>query len=768
MSNKNLDSLDDLSMAELFRMEVESQSVILTDGLLALERGSGATQRLEELMRAAHSLKGAARIVGRSGAVRVAHAMESCFVAAQRDELNLSEERVDALLAAVDLLGRIAEVPDETFITWETEHRADLEALLASLALQANPAAGPVSRPVAELHPPSDQPSTVVSDSFQAAAIPPRSSRAEGTAQSNETAERILRVTTDNLNRLLGLAGEALVASRSLDAFATDMLRLKNLHGELARSFESFRESLTGVSLKDRTVRRLIELQDRVVGFEQSLLDRLADQDHFDRRFSSFSTRLYQEVLDCRMRPFADGIQAFPRTVRDLGRSLGKAVHLEVTGEYTTVDRDILERVKAPLDHLIRNAIDHGIEPPAERQRKGKPEQGTIQLEAHHSAGKLLITVTDDGRGIELEAIRQAVVEKKLTTLEIAQKMNQAELFDFLFLPGFTLKETVSEISGRGVGLDVVHAMVKEVGGSVRVSSQNGNGTRFQLELPLTLSVIRTLLVEIGDEPYAFPLARIDRALKLPREKIESVEGRQHFSHDGQQIGLVVGNEILELESQLSDNEVSIIVLGDKTSRYGLVVNRFLEERELVVRALDPRLGKVKNISAASLMPDGSPLLIVDVDDLIREIENFVSGRRLSRVAQNGAGDQMKPRKRVLIVDDSLTVRELERKLLDGRGYAVDMAVDGMEGWNAVRTGHYDLLVTDIDMPRMDGIGLVTLIRKDERLKSLPVMIVSYKDRQEDRQRGLEAGADYYLTKGSFHDETLIRAVADLIGAADS
>jgi two-component system sensor histidine kinase and response regulator WspE len=165
MSNKNLDSLDDLSMAELFRMEVESQSVILTDGLLALERGSGATQRLEELMRAAHSLKGAARIVGRSGAVRVAHAMESCFVAAQRDELNLSEERVDALLAAVDLLGRIAEVPDETFITWETEHRADLEALLASLALQANPAAGPVSRPVAELHPPSDQPSTVVSDS---------------------------------------------------------------------------------------------------------------------------------------------------------------------------------------------------------------------------------------------------------------------------------------------------------------------------------------------------------------------------------------------------------------------------------------------------------------------------------------------------------------------------------------------------------------------------------------------------------------------------
>jgi two-component system sensor histidine kinase and response regulator WspE len=768
VSNKDLDSLNDISMAELFRMEVESQSAILTDGLLALERGPGATQRLEELMRAAHSLKGAARIVGRNGAVQVAHAMESCFVAAQRGEMNLSEERVDALLGAVDLLGRIAQVPDDSFTTWETEHRADLEALLVSLALQADPAVGLVSRPVAELPPPSEETGTVVSASLEAGTIPRKPARAEGTAQSHETADRVLRVTTDNLNRLLGLAGEVLVASRWLDSFATDMLRLKQLHGELARSFESLRESFAGISLNDRTSRRLIELQERVAGFQQSLLDRLADQDHFDRRFSSFSTRLYQEVLDCRMRPFADGIQAFPRTVRDLGRSLGKAVHLEVTGESTTVDRDILERVKAPLNHLLRNAIDHGIELPAERQRKGKPEEGTIQLQAHHSAGKLLITVTDDGKGLELEAIRQAVVKKKLTTLELAQKMNQAELFEFLFLPGFTLKESVSEISGRGVGLDVVHAMVKEVGGNVRVSSQNGNGTRFQLELPLTLSVIRTLLVEIGDEPYAFPLARIDRALKLPKEKIESVEGRQHFTHDGQQIGLVVGNEILELESQLSDNEVSVIVLGDKTARYGLVVNRFLEERELVVRALDPRLGKVKNISAAALMADGSPLLIVDVDDLIREIENFISGRRLSRVARDGAGEQVKARKRVLIVDDSLTVRELERKLLDARGYAVDMAVDGMEGWNAVRTGHYDLLVTDIDMPRLDGIGLVTLVRKDERLKSLPVVIVSYKDRPEDRQRGLEAGADYYLTKGSFHDETLIRAVADLIGGADA
>ena len=311
--------------------------------------------------------------------------------------------------------------------------------------------------------------------------------------------------------------------------------------------------------------------------------------------------------------------------------------------------------------------------------------------------------------------------------------------------------------------------MVKEVGGRVRISSRKGHGTSFQLELPLTLSVVRTLLVEIGGEPYAFPLARLDRALKLPRERIESLQGRQHFVLGEERIGLVAARQVLNLEeSPALAGEASIIVLGDKAARYGLLIDRFLGERELVVRTLDPRLGKVKNISSAALMPDGSPVLIVDVDDLKRSIESLASTQRLSRVTSGADAEEVKKRKRVLVVDDSLTVRELERKLLDSRGYAVDVAVDGMDGWNAVRTGHYDLVVTDVDMPRLDGIELLKLIRKDTRLQSLPVMIVSYKDRQEDRSRGLEAGADYYLTKASFHDETLLHVVTDLIGGADS
>ena len=444
----------------------------------------------------------------------------------------------------------------------------------------------------------------------------------------------MLRVTADNLNRLLGLAGEARVASRWLDDFVAGSARVRQFERALTQSYEHVSESCMAPQAQKRTAAALKTLHERLAGLHGLLAERLTELERFDRRFINLSTRLYQEVLNCRMRPFADGVQSFPRTARDLAQSLGKIVRVSVVGESTTVDRDILERLQAPLDHLLRNAVDHGIESPEERRSLGKPEHGTVHLEARHSAGMLLITVRDDGRGIDPEAIRHAVIEKKLSSAEMAKRMTEAELFDFLFLPGFTLKETVSEISGRGVGLDVVQAMNKQVGGTVRVSAVKGEGTCFVLELPLTLSVIRTLLVEIGGEPYAFPLARIDKVLKLPQAKIQSLEAHQHFSLGEQQIGLIAASQILELEANPSREDVCVVVLGRKTSHYGVVVDRFLGEQELVVRPLDPRLGKLQNISAASLMPDGTPVLIVDVDDLLLHIDNIVSGRQLSSVGR--------------------------------------------------------------------------------------------------------------------------------------
>jgi two-component system sensor histidine kinase and response regulator WspE len=743
--------LSQMSMLELFRLDAQSQVQALTGGLLALECDATAADQLEVCMRAAHSLKGAARIVGLDAGVKVTHAMEDCFVAAQLGAVELRQQHIDVLLHGVDLLARIADTPEADASVWTGEKKTEISEFLAALAavVAGREAAEPLATLAAEQ---------------QAASLAEPGSIAR--ADDRESVERVLRVTAENLNRLLGLAGESLVESRWLKPYAESMLRLKRLHDDAGKKLDSLRDMPADVAPNSRTEAVLAEVRHRIHECHQLLSQRLVEIEMFDGRSTDLAHRLYDSVLACRMRPFADGVRAFPRTVRDLGRSLGKQVRLEIVGEATQVDRDILEKLDAPLGHLLRNAIDHGIESPDERRGAGKPAEGVVRLEARHSAGLLQITATDDGRGVDLDNLRAAIVKRKLTSAEIAHKLSEAELLEFLFLPGFSMKDTVTEISGRGVGLDVVQNMIKEVRGTIRVSSQPGKGACFHLQLPLALSVVRTLLVDIGGEPYAFPLAHIVRTLKLPREKVELLEGRQHFNFDGRSVGLVSAQQVLGgREPNLVGEELSVLIVGDSGNTYGLITERFLGERELVVQPLDARFGKITDIAAGALMEDGSPVLIVDVEDLLHSVEKLVSVGRLSRVERaDGAG--AKARKRVLVVDDSLTVRELERKLLDHASYEVEVAVDGMDGWNMVRTGHFDLVVTDIDMPRMDGIELVTLIKNNPNLKALPVMIVSYKDREEDRQRGLEAGADYYLTKGSFHDETLLRAVVDLIGEA--
>jgi len=726
------------SMVDLFRIEAEAQTQTLTSGLLALERDPRAANQLEALMRAAHSLKGAARIVGLQAAVNVAHAMEDCFVAAQNGELVLNQGQTDLLLGGVDLISRIAHTPETQIGTWDGS--SEIEVFLGKLA------ASIAGREIAETPrpaPAAETPST----------------------EPGADADRVLRVTADHLDRLLGLAGESLVESRWLDPFARSLLRLKRMQRDAGKSVEALRDALAGVPLHDHAQSCLAALEQKTAECRQFLAARLAELEMFDRRSGNLSHRLYDEALALRMRPFGDSAHNFPRLIRDVSRSLGKEVRLEIVGEQTQVDRDILEKLEAPLSHLLRNALDHGLEFPEERVSAGKPREGTVWLEARHSAGMLLITVRDDGRGIDIESVRRAVVAKNLTNVETAAKLSDAELLEFLFLPGFTMNESVTEISGRGVGLDVVQVTMKKLRGTLRTSSELGRGTAIQLQLPLTLSVLRALVVEIAGEPYGIPLAAITRTLKLGKDKIEALQGRQHFTLEDQRIGLVAAHQIFDKNATSLASEMPVVVVGERGGRYGLVVDRFLGERELVVQPLDSRLGKIKDISAGALTDDGTPLLIIDIEDVIRSVEKLSAAGRLDNV-QRSSGDasNARRRKRVLVVDDSLTVRELERKLLEARGYEVEIAVDGMDGWNALRTGEHDLVITDVDMPRLDGIELVSLIRKDPNLKSKPVMIVSYKDREEDRARGLEAGADYYLTKGSFHDETLISSVADLIG----
>lgn len=747
MSGEDLSSF---SMLDLFRTEVDSQAKVLTTGLLALERTNQSAEQIEILMRAAHSLKGAARIVNLGAAVQVAHAMEDCFVAAQKRPVTLGQRQIDLLLSGVDLLVKISQTAESDAAKWEGEQKGEIDSFIAALM------------PVLEGHDKGEPPAT------EAKPFSPEKAVVSETVNATlPDADRVLRVTADHLNRVLGLASESLVESHRLAPFADSLLRLKRQYGDLVQMLNALIESLPEKDRTEQVQMRVFAIQNKATECRQVLTDRLGDLEVFDQRSTDLSHRLYEEALACRMRPFADGIHGFPRMVRDIALSLGKKVKLEIIGEMVSVDRDMLEKLEAPLTHLLQNAVDHGIEFPDDRRQAGKPDEGLVRLDGRHNAGMLQVTVFEDGRGIDPEVLRRAVVKRELVNAETAAKLSEMELFEFLFLPGFSMKETVTKISGRGMGLDVVKNMVKQVRGTVRVFSEVGKGTRFQLQLPLSLSVVRTLLVDIGGESYAFPLAHITRTLKLPKTKIEVMEGRQHFDFEGRQIGLVTAHQVLDLGGpNLYGEELPVIVVEDHGNFYGVVVDRFLGERELVVHPLDPRLGKIKDVSSGALMEDGSPGLIIDVEDLVHSIDKLITRGALSKVSAQGTAELAKKRKRVLIVDDSLTVRELERKLLRSHGYEVEAALDGMDGWNAVRTGNFDLVISDVDMPRMDGIELVTLIKKDINTKSLPVMIISYKDREEDRQRGLDAGADYYLAKGSFHDEALLNAVKDMIGEA--
>jgi two-component system sensor histidine kinase and response regulator WspE len=767
VSAKDTNDLSEFSMVELFRLEVENQSIIFTENMLALEQNPKDASRLGALMRAAHSLKGAARMVDLDSAVCVAHELESVFVAAQEGSLVLLPEHVDILLRGVDLLHRIAQEPDDTTEPEEAECADEVQHFLRILAkVRVDNSSEAVNGIVESPEPEEINAFNPLANTsaIEAAIIAP-SKDVDDTKRKHQ---RFLRVTPENLDRLLALTGESLVESRRLVPFSKSLLRLKREHNELAQILDRVRESLGGQKINEHAEAQVAQARVQLVRCREDLSKRLLELEEFHRRSANLSHRLYDEALACRMRPFADGINGFPRMVRDLARDLGKQVRLEIQGPSTYVDRDILEKLESPLTHLLRNAIDHGIELPETRRAANKCGEGTIRLEAQHSAGNLLITVSDDGCGIDLAELRNAIVRKKLTAPEAAEQMSDSEVLEFLLLPGFTTKSTVTEISGRGVGLDAVQAIVREVRGGIRIWTELGGGTSFQMRLPLTLSIVRALLVEIGKEPYAFPLVHINRALKVAKKDIEVVAGRQHFRFEDRQIGLIAANQIFggTQDNQMCD-QASVVVIGNKANCYGVVTEKFIGERELVIKPLDPRLGKIKDISSGALLDDGSPVLIIDVEDLIRSVEKSIETRTLGVVVRSETnGETQKQAKRILVVDDSLTVRELEKKLLQTWGYEVEIAVDGMDAWNAVRTTQFDLVITDVDMPRMDGIEFVTLIKKDSSLKLLPVMIVSYKDRAEDRRRGLEAGADYYLAKASFHDEALLQAVINLIGEA--
>lgn len=771
-------SLADMSLLELFREEAGSQLAALTDGLMALESTAQPRVVLEVLMRSAHSLKGAARIVGIDPLVKLTHVTEDLFVAALADTVAIGPGTIDILLGVVDHITDVAS-GDEQRVAKRLAELPELLQILTGLRAGGQP---PVrSAPVASLPAPTAE---AITAAVGRTAIPTTAPAAEvaqaaspavpgkGGAQKPSAApSRSVRMTTESLERLTSLAAESVVESERLEMLVDDARDLHDVQRDLQSVLFALREGLEGggssavdaVAVRagvEAALATFASLQERRAARETALED-------YSRRSAMLARKLSRESVASRMMPFESILRGFPRLVRDVCRELGKRCRLEIRGEATLIDREVLEQLDAPLNHMVRNALDHGLEMPDVRAAAGKPAEGRLEIEAFHRAGRLQVIVRDDGRGINPENLRRSIVERGLESQENASVLSAAELYEFLFLPGFSTAKQVTELSGRGVGLDAVRTQIQGAGGSVILRSTPGAGTSFNLELPVTRSVTRALVVLIGGERYALPIANVERALVVESESLESIEGRRYFMHEGTSVALVPATEILDLPdpSHPPGKGLRVLLLMEGERRYGLVVDSFEGERSFVVRRLDQRFGEVPDVAAISTDERGGVVLILDVAELVRSMDALITGGRLLRVAGASAEATVR-RKRILVVDDSLTVRQAEKQMLENQGYTVDVAVDGVEGWSAVRLTRYDLVVSDVDMPRMNGIELVKRIRADQRLQGLPVVIVSYKDREEDRIRGLEAGATHYLAKAGFQDSTLVTVVRDLIGEA--
>jgi two-component system chemotaxis sensor kinase CheA len=474
---------------------------------------------------------------------------------------------------------------------------------------------------------------------------------------------------------------------------------------------------------------------------------------------------LEEQIKRVRMLPFGTITGPFGRMVRDLANISKKEVILEISGGDVELDKRVLEQIKDPIIHLLRNAIDHGIELPEERHSAGKPTLGTIRLAAEQQGKDIAISVSDDGAGLDLEAIRQAANRRGVVN---ANAMTDAELVELIYTPGFSTSPIITDISGRGVGLDVVRRNVENLRGRISVDWTLGIGSRFTLILPLTLTSSRGLLVRVSNQIFAIPLNAIERIEHVKREDVVPMGGHDTLQFSGRPLMLVHLGDVLGLsrvKEQTDNYRIPVVILSAAERYMAFAVDELADEQEVVIKGLGKQLSRVGGIAGASVMGNGEVILILNVADLIKLAHRGEQRSVLSpSMDETSTTSVDHPRRRILIVDDSITTRTLEKSILEAAGYTVQLAMDGLEALSAIAGGDIpDLIISDIAMPRLDGFGLTERLKNDARTAHLPLILVTSFDSPEDKTHGIEVGADAYIVKSAFDQNNLLETIEQLL-----
>jgi two-component system chemotaxis sensor kinase CheA len=759
-----------------FEVEAAEHLQAMTQGLLSLE-SAPPEQRpalLETVYREAHSLKGAARSVNLGDIETICQAIEGVFAAWKQQQLSPSAEQFDVLHRALDAVGVLLAAA-------RAGPGARQPVALAAVLQQLKSFAGPRGAP-----PPTEPPQLKLAVTVASPAPPVAEVRSNATGAqvalrpaAPPVLPETIRLATTKLDTLL-LEAEEMVAVKLTAAHRAADVR------ELEATLEQWQKEWTRISAGTRAFRqqvgqeqpaahhaasrqmaefieasqhRLKALQGKVAALARS-----AQQDQ--RAIGSMVDNLLEDAKKLVMLPIAVLLEILPKLVRDLARDQGKEVNLILHGQEVEIDKRILEEMKDPLIHLVRNCLDHGIEKPEERQRLHKPPRGTVTVVVTQvDSSKVEILVADDGAGIDLPKVKQAAVKKGIITEERARQLGEHEALALIFQSEVSTSPLITELSGRGLGLAIVHEKVEKLGGRVTLATRRHAGCAFHILLPTMQATFKGLLVEAAGQLFVLPTTHVERVVRIQRDAIQTVENTETIVLDGRAVALARLDDMLELSRQETRAEaaglIPVVVLGTGDKRIGFVVTGVLNEQEVLVKPLVRPLVRVRNVAGATVLGSGKAVLILRAADLILSAQKRPAPARTLAPAAGAAAPAQS--KALLVVEDSITSRMLLKNILESAGYTVTTAVDGVDAWTALRSQEFEAVISDVEMPRMDGFELTTKMRADKKLAGLPVVLVTARESREDRERGIDVGANAYIVKSSFDQSNLLEVLQRLV-----
>jgi two-component system chemotaxis sensor kinase CheA len=752
------------SLRATFKVEAGEHLQAISTGLLELERVPASSEQrriVEVIFRAAHSLKGAARAVNFSEIETICQSLEDVFASWKRQDAEPTPAVLDSIHRALDTASQALAGPAET----------------AGARESARPEApAPILHPPASFEPPPLPDVAPLPPAREHLLAEPASA---GPSHAPLAAETV-RIAVAKLDARLLEAEEMLTAKLATAERVSDL-------GDLVSQFEEWRQEWGKLQPEVRTLRqtferpsaaagsatppglaRLVDFFDwshdylRALEGKVTALRRTAVQDHLV--IGKLVDDLLEDSKKMLMLPLSTVGGLFPKLVRDLCRDQGKEADLVIRGGEVEIDKRILEEMKDPLIHLLRNCIDHGIETPAERRRLGKPPRATITLAVSPVNGsKVELLVSDDGGGIDAGRVKASAIRHGRISAEDASQLDEAAALDLIFQSDVSTSPIITQLSGRGLGLAIVREKAEKLGGRVFVESRRQAGTTIRIALPIALATFRGIVVEAAGRLFVIPTTQVERVARFKPEDVRTVEGHETLALDGRAVSLVRLAEVLALPAVATAGDLAaatpFVLLGSGDQRIAFAIDHVRGEQEVLVKPFNKPLSRVRNIAGATVLGSGQVAPILNVFDLLKSARQ--AGRPAARVAAERA--PLKEAKSILVSEDSITSRALLKGILESAGYRVKTAVDGMEAFTALRAERFDLLVSDVEMPRLNGFDLTARVRADNKLAALPVILVTALETREDRERGIDVGANAYLIKSSFDQSNLLEAVRRLI-----